>query len=222
MKLKEYFAAIAHVLHEHETEGQVLNAVLECKEGQGKVLNEFQRAIAAVRESLLNNKNLLGIFDPPQAKEEMMEKEITEKNMRRHLLKVRRDLVKHKPKNCEDKSQLTQFTEFEWIMVRMLTDITRVCGNGFPELGGVFSRMEEKAFTAEFREETTHTTPPQPPVEDNPLRSAFPAHQPSSGASPELEKLTEEAIKARSKSYQEQTAAIEALNAQLRKEGKIL
>lgn len=231
MKLKEYFAAVAHVLHEHRTEGEIFDAIAEGKteEGQpGIVLKEFDRAIAEVRDALLQNKKLLGVFDDdaekPEPNEKKREREIDEKAMRRHLLKVRRDLSRFAPETSGDPEKVDKISQFEWIVVRIMTDICKQLGN-FPEIGGIFSKTEAMAYRREFA-----VKPPVPAVACNPATTpaALPSlptlSAPGSQAkpSPTLEELTQRAIAARTKSYEEQKAAIEALNEELRKMGKIL
>ncbi len=276
MKLKEYFAAVAHVLHEHRTEGEIFDAIAEGKTEKGEpgmVLGEFDRAIAEVRDALLQNKKLLGVFDDdaekPEPNEKKREREIDEKAMRRHLLKVRRDLSRFAPEPVGDTDKTDKIAQFEWIVVRIMTDICKHLGS-FPELGGIFSKTEAMAYRREFEKTETRSTtpasvrparaaspapaassmprpvlasypkrqvqsvpaikPPVPAVASNPATSpaalpplpALSAPVPQTKPSPTLEELTQRAIAARTKSYEEQKAAIEALNEELRKMGKIL
>lgn len=257
MKLKEYFAAVARVIHEHRTDGEIFDAVTEGQNGdgaKGTVLKEFDRAIAEVRGALLNNKKLLGLFDDdaenPEPKEKKLEREIEEKAMRRHLLKVRRDLSKFAPKASDDSEKIDKITKFEWIVTRIVTDICKELGK-FPELGGIFSKTEAMVYRREFEKTEPKPEPkaspaPRPIVASYPKRQvpsstavkpsaasipadlSAPTAPPDSASSPPakpsatLEELTQRAIAARTKSYQEQKAAIDALNDELRKQGKIL
>jgi hypothetical protein len=260
MKLKEYFAAVAHVLHERRTEGEIFDAITEGKTEAGQpglILKEFDRAIGEVRAALLNNKKLLGVFDDaenPEPKEKKREREIDEQAMRRHLLKVRRDLSRFAPETSGDPEKIDKITKFEWIVVRIMTEICGQLG-GFPELGGIFSKTEALAYRREFEktepkpEPKAQSTPtaastPKTPQMPRPIVASYPKRQvpsapavkppaasisadlspptPHAKPSPTLEELTQRAIAARTRSYEEQKAAIDALNEELRKQGKIL
>lgn len=223
MKLKEYFAAVAHVLHEHRTEGEIFDAI-----AGDMVLEEFDRAIAEVRDSLLNNKKLLGLFDDdtenPEPKEQKRERDIDPKALRRHLLKVRHDLSRFAPRPTDDTEKIDKIGKFEWIVTRILTDLNKALGN-FPELGGIFSKTEAAAYRREFEKAETKPQPKASPAQ-RPIIASYPKRQVPSATtvkpSPALEELTKRAIAARTKSYEEQKAAIDALNEELRKQGKIL
>lgn len=151
MKLKEYIAKITRVITDHTAEGDVLETISQGddRNREGKVKDEYTAAIGFVKKALAENKELLGVFAEPAPKDELMEKEIAQRDLENHVLKVRHDLRTHATDIREDQSSGDQRETCDRIIFRILEDLSKAMGD--LKLGGVFSKTEKEMFKSRFK-----------------------------------------------------------------------
>jgi hypothetical protein len=165
MRLKEYIAHLSHVVSHFKTQGDIMEAIAE---GKGAVPGfhklTYDYAIEKVRDSLIRNKKLLGVYDQPieteADREKAKEREIKPYDLKRHIIKSRHDLRHLKPKRIIDTSigndnaliegYTLQIESIEDIVVQILAQLSEALGVNAGEVGGVFTVNEQETYHAYF------------------------------------------------------------------------
>lgn len=166
MRLKEYIDHLSHVVHYFNTQGDTMEAIAQGKgatPGQHKAT--YDRAIEEVRDALIRNKKLLGVYDQPiqteADREKAKERKIKPIDLKRHIIKSRHDLRHLKPKRTlytfagADHETIEgyklQAESVEDIVVQILTQLSEVLGVSAGEVGGVFTVNEQETYHAYFK-----------------------------------------------------------------------
>lgn len=165
MRLKEYIDHLSHVVSHFKTQGDIMEAIAE---GKGAVPGfhklTYDYAIEKVRDSLIRNKKLLGVYDQPieteADREKAKEREIKPYDLKRHIIKSRHDLRHLKPKRIIDTSigndnaliegYTLQIESIEDIVVQILAQLSETLGVHAGEVGGVFTINEQETYHAYF------------------------------------------------------------------------
>lgn len=165
MRLKEYIDHLSHVVHYFNTQGDTMEAIAQGKGATpGQHKSTYDYAIEEVRDSLIRNKKLLGVYDQPieteADREKAKEREIKPYDLKRHIIKSRHDLRHLKPKRIIDTSvgndndQIEGYTlqaeSVEDVVVQILAQLSEALGVNAGEVGGVFTVNEQETYHAYF------------------------------------------------------------------------
>jgi hypothetical protein len=146
MRLEEYFATVARVFNRHMADGEVGDALAE---GSGlprdSINTRVNVVIAMIRQSLADNKALLGVFGkngrPAGKPEEIKDREIAPVDLCRHIMAVRRSFSSYIKNNDIASDPIKKYDSTASIITRVLEHLTIALGVKDP--GDIFSGDED-------------------------------------------------------------------------------